>query len=389
MSVFHLKRVLLLFLTAGLISACSEGTVDDTQPPLNYQYVMPETTDDGWVTGHLNDHQLSEHPINQLINNIHNGTHPGVDSLSIVRNGKLLLHENFRKELNHYDDSVGNNELERHVMHSTSKSFVSALVGIASDQGFIPDISTPFYQFFDYAEYQNWDLRKEEMTLENVLTMQLGLKWDEWSHPFGDEKNSLTELTDNNNDFVKALLDLPIVEKPGTTYQYNTVASIALGLLVERATGMPMEDFAQLYLFEPLQIKATDWLMTPTGFPNTGSGLVLMTRDMAKLGQLYLNNGKWNGQQVISENWINRTLNKSVSLDWNYTTGYGYQWWLGDLKYNEQLIPFYSTRGYGGQFIVIIPEFDMVIAFTAQNYTNNLYDSPFTLIEKYILPAII
>ncbi|WP_444995122.1 serine hydrolase domain-containing protein [Aliikangiella sp. IMCC44359] len=350
---------------------------------------MPETKGDGWRIGHLLDHQIDEQKITLMVQKLNDGTHPGIDSVSIVRNNTLLLHEDLRNELSQYDNWVGNSKLERHVMHSTSKSVVSALVGIAHEQGFIPDISAPLYNFFDYGHYENWDIQKENITLEDVLTMQLGLKWDEWSFPFGDPRNSLTALTENNTDFIKALLDLPIAHQPGTTYTYNTVASIALGSIIERSTGLPLKDFAQQYLFNPLQINNADWHMTPTGLANTGSGLFLLTRDMAKFGQLYLDNGYWNGIPIISSEWVERSLAKSADIELEYTNGYGFQWWLGEFNKNEIAIPFYSTRGHGGQFIIIIPQFDLVVAFTAHNYENDLYNSPFKLVEQYILPALL
>ncbi|TQV75030.1 serine hydrolase [Aliikangiella marina] len=390
MPVDLLKKTLLLLLVSVTLSACSEGSGSSQPvdaPP--YEYAMPAEKADGWMVGHIVDNGFEEAAIKQLINNIQNGTYQGIDSLSIVRNGNLLLHEDFRTELNIYDNWVGNNDLNRHVLHSTSKSFVSALVGIAKDQGYIQDLNRPFYSYFDYAVYDNWDDRKNLMTLENVLTMQLGLEWDEWTQPFGDRNNSLTALTENNNDFVKALLDLPLVVDPGTDYAYNTVASIALGAVVEIATGQPMEDFAEQYLFQPLQIERAEWLMTPTGIPNTGSGLFMQTRDLAKFGVMYMNDGVWNGLQIVSSEWVAESLAMSVPLNWDYTTGYGYQWWLGEFVINNQSIPFYSTRGYGGQFIVLVPDYDLVVAFTAQNYENGLYDSPFKIVERAIIPAIV
>ena len=389
MSVHQIKVLLLLTLLTITLSACSDGSPAAPEEVETYAYSMPISKNDGWQTGHLVDHNFDEQAITDLINGMLDGTHPGIDSISIVRNNTLLLHEDIRTELTQFDDWVGNDDLQRHVMHSTSKSFVSALVGVALEQGYIQDIDTPFYEFFDYGEYENWDVRKSSMTLENVLTMQLGLDWNEWNYPFGDMRNSLTNLTENNDDFVKALLDLPLTSDPGTEYAYNTVASIALGLVVELATNQPMEDFAEQYLFTPLQISDADWLMTPTGFPNTGSGLFLPTRDMAKFGQLYLNDGEWNGIPVISSDWVQRSVAKSVELQWDYTSGYGYQWWLGNFQTNNQVVPFYSTRGFGGQFIVVVPDYDMVIAFTAHNYENDLYDSPFRLIEQFILPAVL
>jgi CubicO group peptidase (beta-lactamase class C family) len=389
MTINRIKTVLGLILLTLTLSACSDNS--GMALPLEktpYQYQMPPLKNDGWPVGHLLDAGIDEGQITQLVKDLHEGVQPGIDSLTIVRDGKLLLHENLRTELSAFDHRVGNQDLERHVMHSTSKSFVSALVGIAIDRGYIAGTDNRFYPYFNYSNIANWDYRKESITLENVLTMQLGFAWDEWNIPFGEKNNSLTELTNNNDDFVKALLDLPLNSDPGTEFAYNSVASIALGAVVELSTAQPLAEFALQNLFQPLQIADADWLMTPTGLADTGTGLFLPTRDMAKFGQLYLNRGNWNGLQVISEDWINRSLAQSVKLSGNYTTGYGYQWWLGNFKRQDETITFYSSRGFGGQFIVIVPDYNLVVAFTAHNYHNDLYELPFKLIEQYILPAI-
>lgn len=388
---FKKKRLTFSALLILTVSACSDGQtnaepVDLTSP---YEYKTPAYTDDGWQVGHLGDFGFDQSQITPLIRQIENGTFPGIESISIVRNNTLLLHKDFRTSFSQYDNWIGNDQLDHHVMHSTSKSFVSTLVGIAIEQGYIQDSQVPFYDFFDYPEYDNWTPEKQSITLENALTMQLGIEWDEWSHPYTDERNSLVNIVNNNHDYIKALLDLPLTSQPGELYAYNTAASIALGLVVENSTGIALEDYAEEYLFAPMQFEDAKWLMTPTDLPNAGSGLFLRTRDMAKFGQLYLDQGVWNGMQIINSDWIEKSLQHAVILNWDFTTGYGYQWWLGSFSADNKLIPFYSTRGYGGQFIVIVPEYELVVAFTGNNYENDLYASPFNLVEDYILPAIV
>jgi CubicO group peptidase (beta-lactamase class C family) len=386
------KQHKLAFLASVImtVSACTDSQT--VANPVNfaqdYKYAPPSYLNDGWQVGHLADYGFDELMITQLIQNIEDDIFVGIDSISIVHKNTLILHQDFRTTLSKYDGWVGNTDLNTHLMNSTSKSFVSALTGIAIEQGYISGINTPFYQLFDYSDYDNWSNQKEAVTLKNVLTMRLGLEWDEWTSPYSEEKNSLTNLVQNNSDYIKALLDLPMTSEPGSKYAYNTAASMALGRAVEVASNIPLADFAKMYLFEPMQIDSAQWLFTPTNTPNTGSGLFLKTRDMAKFGQLYLDNGVWNGIQIINPEWVNASLEKQVELNWNYTNGYGLQWWLGNFQTNGKSIPFYSSRGYGGQFIIIVPDYDLVVAFTGQNYENGLYDSPFSLVEEYIIPAI-
>lgn len=389
MTIHQLKILFLLLVMTVTLSACSQADPAD-EPAVEkvFQYQIPEQKNDGWIVGHLNDHQINELIITDLMSALLGKTYPGIDSITIVKDNTLLLHQDLREELSQYDNWVGNQDLNRHVVHSISKSFVSALVGIASDQGYIEDVQTPILSFFDYTDYQNWDSRKQQITLQNVLSMQLGLQWDEWQYPFGDTRNSLTALTENNRDFVKALFDLPLAETPGTQYTYNSVASISLGYVVEKSTGIPLETFAQQFLFDPLQIQHANWFRTPDGVPDTSSGLFLKTRDLAKFGQLYLDQGAWNGIQVISSQWVEQSLQNQSDIKLEFTNGYGYQWWLGEFDNNGKSVPFYSSRGFGGQFIIIVPSHNLVVAFTSHNYDNGLAESPFWLMENYILPAV-
>lgn len=405
-------KTFLILITFSLLSACadSESIAQNSQTSANkkaYNYTLPEYNDDGWQVGHLNDFGFDDSKISQLVENIQQGVFPGITSLVIARNSKLLLHQEFERSLSKYDHWADNQKQELHPIHSISKSLLSALVGVAIQEGYIETTDTPFYSLFNYSHYKNWNQTKEEMTLKDALTMTLGLEWDEWSSTYNHEDNSMHQLTHNNSDYVKALLDLPMSHEPGKTFAYNTIASIALGAALETKTNIPLQEFAQYYLFSPLNINDIKWLLTPTKRANTGSGLFLKSRDIAKFGEIYLNQGVWNGLQIIDPDWIEQSLKKHVELNLKYTNGYGFQWWLGEFSVKNNLsfddnhliensdlsknrnITTYTARGYGGQFIIIIPEYELVVSFTANNYDNNLYDLPLHLTEKYILPAII
>ena len=382
------KTIAALCLTL-LIAACGGGSdASVTRAPVEYTYSIPANKNDGWATGHLDDHGFDSALITDMVNGILDGTHAGMDSVVIVRSTTLILSENFRSSLDEYDAWINNSSLSRHIMHSTSKSVTSALIGIAIDQGYIASTNVPFYGLFNYVAYDNWDPRKSSMTLEDALTMRLGLVWDEWSAPYGDSQNDLQILTSGNTDYAKALLDLPMESDPGTTYAYNTAATIAIGQALENVVGVPMADFAETHLFLPLQISSAEWGETPTGLPNGGSGLFLETRDMAKFGELFISNGLWNGQQIVSASWVTASVERSVDLSWIYTTGYGLQWWRDGFFYKGQPIESWSTRGFGGQYIFCIPSLNLVIAFTGQNYGNSLAETPFNLVQNYILAAL-
>lgn len=382
-------RIITVIVLSLLTAACGGGGGDSSTPlpPITYTYAIPTQTTDGWATGHLDDHGFDSARIMEMIDGINTGQFSGIDSVTIVRNNTLLLYATYRRSAGQFDDWIGNTSPERHALHSTSKSITSALVGIAIDQGYIASVDVPFYDLFSYGNYQNPDPRKATMTLEDALTMRFGLEWNEWDATYFSENNDLVELTSNHTDYAKALLDLPMESDPGTTYTYNTAGTIAIGQALQNAVGVPMEEFADLYLFNPLGIHTAEWLRTPTNLPNGGSGLFLFPRDMVKFGQLFLNGGMWNGQQVVSSAWSSTSVDQHVVLDWTWSTGYGYQWWLGRFTHNGQEIEIWSTRGFGGQDIFCIPSLNLVVAFTAQNYDSGEF-LPFTLMQDYILPSI-
>jgi CubicO group peptidase (beta-lactamase class C family) len=387
-------RTVITFCVACLAAACGGGGSDGTPTVIRepaYTYSMPDDIGDGWQVASLVDEGMSETLLTAMVQRILDGTYAGIDSVAIARNNRLVLYVQVRESVGEFDHWVSNTDPERHVLHSTSKSFTSALIGIAIDEGFIASVQVPFYDLFHYGAYDNWDPRKAEMTLEDALTMRLGLEWDEWTHPYTSMSNDLVFLENTNTDWAKALLDLPMTSDPGTVFAYNTAATIAIGQALENATGLPMEDFANQYLFFPMQIETAAWWKSPTGLPVGGSGLFLTTRDMLKFGQLFVDEGVWRGQQLISPEWVAASVTRHVDVtSWaTYVAAYGYQWWLGDFEHEGATTPAYVTAGYGGQYIFAFPDIDIVVAFTGQNYENgervaNLY----TIIDAYILRAI-
>ena len=206
-----------------LITACGGGGGGGTppaEPRVAYTYSVPPQTNDGWATGHLDDHGIDSALITQMMDRINSGQVSGIDSVTIVRNNTLLLHAAYSRSLDEFDAWIGNTDPDRHILHSTSKSFTSALIGIAIEQQYIASVDVPFYDLFSYGDYSNPSPRKATMTLEDALTMRLGLRWDEWSQPYGTADNDLQILTSGNLDYAKALLDLPMDSEPGTTYTY-------------------------------------------------------------------------------------------------------------------------------------------------------------------------
>jgi CubicO group peptidase (beta-lactamase class C family) len=380
---------------AVFVAGCgggSSGGSAQSAPPPKFSYTIPADNGDGWQVADLADEGFDVAGITKMMDRILNGVFPGMDSVAIVRNDRLLLYwYDGAREFDQYDAWINNQDRQRHALHSTSKSFTSALIGIAIDKAYIVSTQVPFYGLFDYPDYLNPDPRKADMTLEDALTMRLGLSWDEWSYPYTHPRNDLVALETINTDWPKALLDLPMSADPGTVFAYNTAATIAIGQALENAVDMPMADFANAYLFYPMQITNADWWRTPTGLPNGGSGLFLETRDLIKFGQLYLDGGNWQGQQLISADWVAASIltHVDVSEAVSYSEGYGYQWWVDEFTYQGQPVEAWTTSGYGGQYVFCVPSLNLVVAFTGHNYGNSIgIENLYRMMQDYILPAI-
>lgn len=371
-----------------MLVACSSSS-DSEQD--NYQYQKPLNKNDGMVTGSLTEQSINQQIIEAMFKAINNQEFTGIDSVLILRNGMLVLDELLRTELGEHDRFIGNRDLNVHSMQSVSKSFVSAVVGIAIDQGHINSADDLMLSYFpEYSNLENDDIRKREWRIDDYLTMQTGLQWDEWSHPFSSSNNSLANIYQTSNDYVKALFDLPLANDPGETFAYSTIASVALGGLVENATGMSFEEYADSYLFAPLGIESAIWGTTPTGRAHTGGGLWLSSRDMIKFGQLHLQNGRWDGVQIISEEWVERSTAQHLELfQYPLWQGYGYQWWVDGFRdLSNQLLGIYSANGNGGQFIFVWPDKNAVIVFTGQNYDSQELYQPQQMLREYIIPAM-
>lgn len=353
-----------------------------------YTYSVPLEKGDGWLVASIEDVDIDRDLLQEAVSTIIDGEFVKISSLLISRNGQLVVDELFRTDLDANDYAVGNTDLNIHTMQSTTKSFVSALVGIAIDKRYIESTDVSFYSLFgEYSSFENWSDSKNEITLEDVLTMRHGWQYNEWDYPTESDQNTLFYIYRNYSDFVKGLLDLPMALEPGESFVYSTMAAHALGAAVSNQSGKSIPDFAQEYLFEPLQFDKSYWLYSPKNRAMTGCCLFISGRDMTKLGQLYLDKGKWNGNQVISSEWIEKSVTKSVDLNLGFTDGYGYQWWMKELRVNGESIDTFFAAGNGGQFIYVFPELNAVISFTGENYGSQTMYQVTALLEKYLLKA--
>ena len=283
----------------------------------------------------------------------------GFHSLLVIRHGYLVSETYFGS----YQQDT------RHDQYSVTKSFLSTLIGIALDKGYIDSTSQRVVDFFPGYTFANPDSQKEAMTLEDVLTMRTGLDWDEGDAAYQDLNIS--------PDWVQYMLDEPMAASPGTQFNYCSGCSHLLSAILLQTTGINPRDFAEKNLFEPLGLSDVMWESNPAGIPIGGWGLRLTPREMAKLGYLFLHNGQWDGQQIVSAQWVeNATRSHTETGD---SLGYGYQWWT------VPSLGAYTALGRYGQTIMVIPGSDLVIVTTAQMEDH---DQIFQLVEQYILPAV-
>lgn len=389
-------RVLFMLLLASSV-ACSGGSgTPDGGDPASYEYRQPVANGDTWATGHAADEHMEVARIEAMMDAIRGGQYPYIDAIAVARNGRLVLDETLRTGTDSEDARVGNTDPRMHAQFSTIKSITAIAVGIAIERGYLPDVDAPYLDFFAYSSYDNWDERKNDITLGHVLAMRTGLDWNEWDPPYTSPENQLIRFYDEAHDYARALLDLPLAADPGTAFAYNTAATISLAQAIENRAPLTFVDFGLSELIAPLGISDVEFLATPTGLPNAGGGFYFHTRDMVKFGQLALDGGTWNGARIVNAAWIADMLTihtpvgwaEPESHDWKLD-GYGYQWWLGHYEQGDEILDAPAMWGFGGQWVVIVPDRQLVVAINSHGYddSDEALRQAHALINDYLLPA--
>lgn len=317
-----------------------------------------------------------------------------IDSMTVIRNGYIVA-EFYNNPLYPRD--------EMHILHSATKSIVSALVGIAINQGHISSVDIPIVQIFADRQLKNLDDRKRAMTPRDLLTMETGLhSRDSYLYKY----EGLFALQ-HSDDWLQFALDLPMVAQPGERFDYSNISTFLLSAILMETTGMDTLEFAKKNLFRPLGIEDVKWEWNSEGLPIAWARMWLKPDDMAKIGLLYLQQGEWDGEQIIPAGWIrdsltpfaypknavdileaNMSKNREASTrNWvaqrfvrPFTDGYGYHWWLDRDGY-------YSALGTSGQYIMVAPEENLIFVVTAKS-TGLAQFMPAHLFYDYVLTAV-
>ncbi len=283
-----------------------------------------------------------------------------VDSLLIARNGYLVIEGYFH----------GKQRDRLCPLYSGTKSVISALIGIAVDNGLLRNVGQRPLDILTGIDEGVKKTDKGLITLENFLTMSSGLQ----------VMGGFPLL--NSPDALKTVIELPIAKKPGQ-FQYNGAAPQILSAVIQQVTGKSAFAYAQEKLFGPLGITAAEWGSDKKGMSIGGTGLSLRAFDMVKFGYLYLRNGIWNKRQIVSPSWIETSTKKHVEskpMNSAEDYGYGYLWWINSFGG-------FSVHGAGGQYIFVVPDKDMVVVFTGELDLKD-FPKPYELTEKCLLKAV-
>lgn len=364
-----------------------------------YTYQVPPQDPDGLETADVAEVGMDRGPLEELVDLVADGTYPNIHAVLVYKDGRLAFEQYFagQKYLYSTIDSVVSEYTEfdrftRHRLSSVTKSFTSALLGIALSKGLVGSADDPVA---DYLPRQAGFFAdgKEGIRMRDLAGMCSGLDWNEMSFPTVlDARSDLMKIAQSPNPLAY-LFSKPLVAEPGTTFNYNSWLYITLGDILRRQTGMWAGDFAREYLFGPMGVTDFEWT-SGLGFAETSGGLYLRARDLLKFGILYLNHGNWKGTQVVPASWVAESTAIHLPFEFSDVDGYGMGWWTRTYQVRTgsgSSRPMTSIHGggWGGQYIIVLPGENMVVALNAGNYSTPGAEQPtLRMMTHHILAAV-
>lgn len=298
----------------------------------------------------------------------------GISSMLVVRRAKPLIEQYW----NGYDKDT------LHDLRSATKSITSLMMGVAIDQRIVGGVGDSLSSYLGQL-YPNAPAFKRGVTLGDLLTMRSGLDCDDWVSTSPGNENNMYRQT----DWLKFYTSLEAVSVPGAATRYCTGNPVALGRVISAASKKPIPAFANEFLFGPLNIDSARWATFDNGTQtDTGGHIQMRPRDMAKLGQLALQKGQWNGRQLVSASWMDESTRQHTQFSQRARNGYGYLWWRSVESVSGKSYDIFFASGNGGQYIMVVPGLELVVVFTGENYNSNKGDYPFEVLSKYILAAV-
>jgi CubicO group peptidase (beta-lactamase class C family) len=354
------------FSTILVLCCVVAGAHGETDPVCG----MPAKLDDGWTIASPEGVGIDSTRLCGIEQRLKLRGSP-LHAVVIARHGKLVFEQYFSGVDQPWGKPEGEYDYDattKHDMRSASKSVVSLLVGIAIDRRLIASVNEPVVKFFpdlSALKTPGWD----DITVRHLLTMTSGMPWDEllpWTDPNNDEPHLGFEP-----DPIRYVLSKPIAAPPDTAWVYNGGGTELLGAIVARTSGKALDAFAREYLFQPLDIADFEWKAYPrNGKIAAAAGLRLRPRDAAKIGQLLLSDGAWNGRQIVPPDWIMKSIVPRFQAVGYFggTLFYGYQWWMGRSLSNRKEVKWMAAFGWGGQRFFVLPDLDIVVMIAAGQY---------------------
>lgn len=331
---------------------------------------------------------LEPGPLDALAERVRDGSYPEVHAILLMKDGRLAFERYFPGNAWDYGAPefrgpwTDHNAETPHNLASVTKSITGLLVVLAVDRGMIRGFDEPLCGFFpEHAAL--CDGEKAAIHLGHVLTMTSGLAWNEQDVPYSDPSNDIVRLF-LVEDPVAHVLSKPVVAPPASRWSYNGGGTNLLGKVVERASGMRLDAFARVHLFEPLGIRDATWQFVRPDFVYASGDMTMRPRDMAKIGQMLLDGGVWEGKRILSEEKAALLVRTQVPL--MPGTGYALHWWTRTFESGGERVDAFAADGWGGQRILVFPSKDLVAVFTGGSYTKqHRLDE---VVTEYVLPAV-
>jgi CubicO group peptidase (beta-lactamase class C family) len=354
---------------------------------------MPAPLNNEWVVTTPEEVGMDAAQLSELDKFLEQWPKHKIHAVIIARRGKLVLERYFSGEDVRWVQSspVYFSPSELHDTRSISKSVTSLLIGIARGEGKFPPLESSVIDFFpEYA-----DLRTTEnvrITFQHLLAMTHGLLWNEnkpWEDPANNERRMLEA-----KDPYRYVMEQPMALPPGKLFNYCGGATSVLGAALAKAVDRKIDAYAGEKLFGPLAIKDFEWLGC-TGSTEVAAfgGLRLKPRDLAKLGQLMADDGRWNDKQVLPAGWVVEStrprIDTRINTEGYGALSYGYQWWLGRTLRSRHDLPLIAGFGNGGQRLFVVPSLDLVVAINAAHYGSPLMALiPAAILNRFVMPAV-
>jgi hypothetical protein len=385
-----MKRLALLVLSSLMaFSACQRGEDYD------YVYSPPPALADGIETAALESVGMRPGPLRAMMDRINGTADHRIHDILVLKNDRLVFEEYFPGFAFVWNQPGSDgawmeyNRETDHFMASVSKSVTSVVAGCAVRQGLLPDLDRRVLDY--YPEYGDiLTGRKRDITLRHLITMTSGLDFDENTYPYTDPRNDIAQML-MADDPIRFVLAKPLTSAPGSLFFYNSGTTNVLAAIVAKAAGMGFLDFANQELFDPLNTQGGVWHACASGDTFASGGLFLRPRELAKIGLLFLNDGHWQGRELITPSWIADSQQERVAVRGfpaDFGRAYGYLWWIREFRHEGTSRRCFFAAGWGDQYMFIIPSLDMIILFNCGNCQVNARISPFELVEEYILAAL-